>query len=274
MIKKILQKISLLFTLGLSYAVQVQQVQNPSVAVQKPTSMWVYAGIGLLVAIILGGLLILFFWIIYKIYKKFQDDARKSVDLEFYKFTTDIKMCRINSDGRFRYGRWWTFFLFKKRASIYADTENGLRHVGYYDGHAIKKEEYLIIGLFQKTGLFTSETDVLIIPYQLKHFVKFNDDFSLTIKNCEGVDEVMSSEFFSMPVFNAKRLNEKERYFVDFSNHVLENYFRTYAYRDVIKNNISEFRENIRDATEMNSTIQLKRKGGGDLNTNSGVKDN
>ena len=223
--------------------------------------VWTIVGITILICLV-GGVTL---WIGLKIWKKINEDRRKKTDLEFFKFNLDEKMCHINADKKYMYRTWWTIWLGRRRAKIYALTELGRKEVGEYAGECVKKEGYMLIALYQKYTFFQRETDVVIFPYDLaKDMIKKNDDFTIDIV-CEGIDEVLSSEYYSIPVISNQLNKQSESRFVDFSNEVMENYYRTYMYRDVIKNNISEFREGIKDATEMNPNIQHKRKSGGSL---------
>lgn len=228
--------------------------------------VWTIVGITILIAIV-GGICL---WIGLKIYKKINEDRRKKTDLEYFKFKIDEKMCLINADKKYAYRTWYTLWLGRKRADIYAMTELGRKHIGQYSGEAVKKEGYYLLSLYQKYSFFDRETDVVIFPYDLsKSMIKKNDDFSIDIV-CEGVDEVLSSEYYSIPVISNIQSEQAENRFVDFSNQIMEKYYKQYMYRDVIKNNISEFREGIKDATEMNPSIQHKRKGGGNLGNTPG----
>lgn len=206
-------------------------------------------------------------WIALKIYKKINEDRRKKDNLEYFKYTNDIKMCHINSDKKYIYRVWYKLWLGKKRAKVYALSSNGKKYVGDYLGEATKKEGFYILGLYQIYSFFNRETDIVIFPFQLsKQLIRKNDDFTIDLM-CEGVDEVMSSEYFSIPVFmNNVSRTKNDKLFTDFSNLVMEKYFREYAYRKVIKENIEEFKEGMKEATEMNPHIQLERKSVSSLN--------
>ena len=221
------------------------------------------AGIGIVVLI----LILIVTWIIKKIISKIKESNRKGYDLLFKMYTEDLKKCKLNSDGKYKYRNPLTLFLTFKKAKVYAETSEGKKFIGYYDGDSIKKEEYFILALEQRHSFFKRETDIVIMPYRLKKLVfKKNDDFTLTII-CEGIDEVMGSEFYSLAVFNNPEFDKYNKLFIDYSNDVLENYLQTYAYRDVIKNKILEFREQVSKAVDMNSSVQKERK------TNSNLKE-
>lgn len=208
----------------------------------------------------------IFYWIVKKIASKLKEGKKgKDKDYEFDKYTTDLRMIQINKDPKYKYRNPLTAFLFWKKARIFANTSLGKKFIGYYDGEAVKKEGFFIIGLEQRYSFFKRETDVLILPYQLrKDLIRYNDDFSIDI-DCEGIDETMSSEYFSLPVFKNYSNKEKDEIFTDFSNLVLTKYFKQFVYRDVLKGNMIDFANNIREATEMNPKVPLKRKTQDDL---------
>jgi len=219
--------------------------------------------ITVLICLIFGGLL----WVALKIWKKINEDRRKKDNLEYFKYTNDLKMCIINADKKYIKRVWYKLWIGKKRAKIYANTTHGRKYVGDYLGEATKKEGFYVLGLYQVYSFFSRETDIVIFPYELsKQIIKKNDDFTLDLL-CEGIDEVMSSEYFSIPVFlNTGDKMRDEKVFADFSNLVMDKYFKEYAYRKVIKENIEEFKEGMREATEMNPNIQVERKSVSALN--------
>lgn len=201
------------------------------------------------------------FWIIWKIYKKINEDRRTKDNTEYIKYLSDVKICKINSDNRYIKKHWWSFWLLKKRAGVYIKTQFGRKFIGYYVGEAVKKEEFFIMAIEQKNSFFARETDVVVMPYKLMRQVYLkNDDFTLDLV-CEGIDEVLSSEYYTMPVFvnpDNKKSNKKD--FIDFSSHIMDTYFKTYIERDATKEIIKEYRTNIKEATEMNSGLLLDRK--------------
>jgi len=216
--------------------------------------------ISVLVMIVLG----LIYWIVLKIYKKIKDIRKKKEDLEYYKYTMDLKMCHLNSDKHYRKKKAWTLWLFWKKADVYAVTELGRKFIGKYDGEAVKKEGFFLLSLEQKHSIFSSETDVVIFPYEIsKQIVRRNDDFTIDL-HCEGIDEVMSSEYYSIPVFKNTG-KDKKKIFADFSNMVMKDFFQEYVYRNVIKEQTKEYSDTVKEATEMNPNIQYARKDNSNL---------
>lgn len=220
-----------------------------------------------LITCFIGIIFTIIIWVALKIWKKINEDRRKKDNLEYFKYSNDLKMCLINSDKRYTGKVWYKLWIGSKRAKVYAVTTHGRKYVGDYLGEATKKEGFYILGLYQIYSFFNRETDVVIFPYELsKQLIRKNDDFTIDLI-CEGVDEVMSSEYFSIPVFqNSGDKMKDDKLFADFSNLVMDKYFKEYAYRKVIKENIEEFKEGMRDATEMNPNIQVERKSNSALN--------
>lgn len=231
--------------------------EEPASWIEGPSNFLFGTTIGL--SILIGLILLFFAWIMIKLIKWFIEERKKKDNLEYYKFSLDMKQAIINRDRRYIKRRWWSLWILKKRAPIYAETKNGKKLIGYYEGEADKKEGFFIIALYQIYSIRRREKDVLIIPYKLKEIVyKKNDDFSINLV-CEGVDETLSSEYFSLLLIENPNKDSK-KVFLDYSNQVMEEYFKEYVYRDKIKNLIIESRENVLDATEMNANIQLARK--------------
>jgi len=238
---------------------------NPSTLVSSApdTSILSYLNwkvvVGFILFCLIIGLFILFLaWIFIKITKWFQDDARSGKDLEFAKYKSDLRICKINSDKRYIKRRWWTLFIFKKHAPIYIYTLEGRRYIGKYFGEGTKKEGYFILSLLSKKGFFTREFDIIVLPSDLKKsIIKKNCDFSIDLE-CEGIDEVLSSEFFYIPVIKNKNLYDKK--FIDYSDKLMREYWQVYTHRNVMKDLSSEYKESIKEAVEINPNVQIDRK--------------
>lgn len=273
-IKKYFINIFLLIILIINVnAVSVVQVQDPNQIDQaKHTSEiggvtinWdfilkvVLWGVGILIVILI--LMWIFSWII----KKIREERKKMEDIEFRKYKLDLKVAFMNKNSKYKHRNPFLLWIFWSRAKIYARTSYGRKFIGKYDGELVKKEGYYVIAIQLTYSLFEKETDLLLFPFNLKdELVKFNEDGTIDIE-CEGIDETLSSQYFSLPVFKNTSDKEKAEMFADFSNEIMENYFRRYVYRDVIKTTIKDFANNVHDVTEMNPHIPLKRKTGNDL---------
>jgi len=221
------------------------------------------ASIGLVVIIILS----IIFFIVSKIIKKIKSNKKKMEDLEYYKYSIDLKNANMNKNARYKYKAWWSLGLLWSRAKIYARTSNGRKFIGYYDGELVKKEGYFLIAVELRHSFFKREIDLAIFPYNLKNeLIAFNQDGTIDL-NCEGLDEVLSSELFSIPVFDNNSSNVIKSRFTDYSDEIMENYFNKFSDRNVVKNLTIDYTNNVREATEINSSIPYSRK------TNSNLKD-
>jgi len=210
---------------------------------------------------IIGGIIIaIVMFIISKIVKRIKLNNRIKDDLEFRKYYLDKKNCEMNKKIKYKYKNPLTIWLLYKKAKIYLNTSEGKKFCGYYEGELVKKEGYFILAIELRQSFFKREVDLVIFPYKLKKYmIRYNDDFTIDLF-CEGIDEVISSEYFSMPVFNNKSNKDKKQIFLDFSDEIIKNYYEKYGYREILKENINQFSENIKKATEMNSQITINRK--------------
>ena len=272
MIKKINSLFIFLYLIIDSFAVTVVETTGQASPVQGTS---IIAGVtinwNVIVPIVIIGIIVTIFllivmWIVKKIVKKIRDSKRAQEDLEFNKFNLELKNAFINKNPQYKKRNPLWLWLLWYRAKVYARTSDGRKMVGYYDGELTKKEGYFIMALQMRHSFFKRETDLVLFPFQLKkHLVFFNIDGSIDL-DCEGIDEVLSSKYFSIPVFKDTSDKEKKKIFVDFSDDIRKNYFDKYVYRDVLKENIIEFAENVKEASEMNSSITYQRKTGNDLN--------
>ena len=258
-----------LLTFTSAYSLEIIKQQDQSGVVQtEEMSFWdeVMASmnwpliIGIIIIALFAGLfLFLFLKLIFWFINKFKDLKKSSDDILYYKYYLDYKACRINADKKFRSRNPLTLFITTKRAKVYAETSSEKKFIGLYEGHVVKKEPpgFFVMAILQKEGLFNHETDLVIFPENLrKDLVRFNEDGSINLY-CEGIDEVMSCEYFSIPVM---RDDKKDKNFVDFSELVQQKYYEPFVKRDMIRDNLEVYRENVREATEVNPYIQVDRK--------------
>ena len=217
--------------------------------------------LGIIILVVLS----LLIWGITKIVKKIRGNAKIKNDLEYRKYALDLKNAFLNKNPRYKRKSVLTLFMLWKKAKVYFRTSSGKKFAGYYDGELVKKEGYFVLALELRYTFFKRETDLVFFPYELKDkLIFFNDDGTIEIE-AEGIDETLSSEYFSLPVFKLEHKHEKEKLFADFSNALMERYFKEYVYRNVIKQNMLDFASNIHEATEMNASVPYKRKTGNDL---------
>ena len=247
-------------------AQQAQQMPDKISVIGGVTINWTAITSVLIIGSIVTVFILIVMWLITKIIKKIRASKKGKDDLELTKYNLDLKSCQMNKNSNYKHkSMWWLWLLFY-RAKVYARTSEGRKFVGFYDGECTKKEGYFIMAIELRHTFFNRETDLVLFPFNLKKsLVFFNNDGSIDLE-CEGIDEVLSSQYFSIPVFKDVSDSKKKKIFVDFSDDIRNNYFENYAYRDVLKENIKEFAENVKEATEMNSTITLGRKTSNDLN--------
>jgi len=221
-----------------------------------------------IIPVVIGGILfIIFAWIVWKIVKKIRSNRKKKEDIEYYKYTIDLKNAQRNKNTNYKYRNFLTIWLTYKRAKVYARTKDGRKFIGGYDGELTKKEGYFIIALELKHSFFKRETDLVIFPYNLKkQLVEFNFDGTIDI-NCEGIDETLSSEYFSIPVFDNKSDLEKNQNFVNYSNDIMKHYFQEFSHQKAMKDLTIDYTNNVREATEINASIPYQRK------TNSNLRE-
>lgn len=218
---------------------------------------------GVIIIIVLS----IIFFIVSKIIKKIKSNKKKLEDLEYYKYSIDLRNAHMNKNERYKYKNWLMLFLTYKRAKIYARTSNGRKFVGYYDGELVKKEGYFLLAVEFRHSFFKREVDLAIFPYNLKdELIEFNSDGTIDL-NCEGLDETLSSEYFSIPVFKNTSDIEKKQIFSNYSQEIMENYFQNFSNQNVMKSLTIDYTNNIREATEINSSIPYTRK------TNSSLKE-
>lgn len=219
-----------------------------------------------IIAIIVAIVLTIMILIISKIVKKIRSNKKIKVDLEYRKYALDLKNAFLNKNPKYKSKSPFFLWLMWTKAKVYFRTSSGRKFAGYYDGELVKKEGYFVLALELRYSFFKRETDLIFFPFQLKDkLIFFNDDRTIDIE-AEGIDETLSSEYFGIPIFKNTSNQEKKKIFADFSNDLMENYFKEYVYRDVIKNNMVDFANNIHEATEMNASVPYKRKTGNDLN--------
>lgn len=220
------------------------------------------ASIGSMIIIgLLGGLVVLlFYWLLMKVAKKVKDLRKSAQDFFYYKFLTDQKSCFINRDKRLKSRTWWSLWLFWKRSPVYLNDEGNFRKIGSYDGEMIKKESFVEIAVYTSLGLFKKDRFIILVPYQLRHIINKNDIGSKTelFINAVGIDEALNTDYYYLVLL--KDPKDPDNKLMDFNDFLQKNFMNKYVYRQVIKDNVLEFKDNIREAVEMNSDIQKRRK--------------
>ena len=237
---------------------------GPTSTIGSLTIHWEIVIPFIIIGTIIVIVLLIVMWIINKIIKKIRTKKKILTSLEFSKYTLDLKNAHMNKNQRFKYKSPLFLWLLFKKAKIYARTSEGKKFIGYYDGELVKKEGYFVMAVELRHSFFKREIDLVIFPYELKkNLILFNDDFTIDLE-CEGIDEVLSSEYFSIPVFKDTSNAEKKKIFTDFSDDIRKNYYENYSYRQVLKENMNDFALNVKEATEMNASVPYQRKTGND----------
>lgn len=222
--------------------------------------------------VIVMGLTIMFFgvllatfvlicaWIFYKIQSKIEETSREKNDFYFSIFNRDRQNAHFNADARLKKKNWKMMWFFYKRKPVYAKTKKGLKLLGHYDGETDKKENFYILTVYNKLGMFSYRTRAILIPKELKDVIVEKvtlDKQTYITLNCEGIDEVENTNYFLIPLIEDPN---KDKSFLDFADLIHKKYFEKLIYRDVIKENLQGYRQNMIDAVEGNLTIQAKRR--------------
>lgn len=264
----------MLITFNLGYSVSVVTAQQQNNQVVAPVDEGIFSQVSInwdviipvaIIAVIIGILVTIIFMIVGKIVKKIKSARRQKEDLEFYKYSLDLKNAFMNKNSKYKYKSFWTLFLLFKKAKIYARTSRGKKFIGFYEGEIIKKEGFYVLAVELRYTFFKREIDLVIFPYELSEgLIFYNDDGTIDLE-VEGIDEVLSSELFSLPVFKNVKDAEKKKIFVDFSDRVYKDYFKLFGDRKAHIDTLKDSAVKIREATEMNPQVPLKRKTGNDL---------
>ena len=264
MIKKFL---SLLFILLISslnvFAVVVVQqsadVKSPTE--EAVTNILTYIIIALMGLFIFSLFIILIAWIIWKITQYIQNLNKATYDF-FYKIFEDYnQQAHINRDMRFKKRNWKLLWLFWKREPVYINAigHKTIEAIGFYNGECHIKENYYIIGIYNKVGFLKYQEQLLIIPNELKQYVMkptFNKKEVFLI-NCEGVDIMANTDYFLMMLIPDYK-NDKN--YLDYSDDIYKNFLEQNTYRDIIKENLQQYRDGIIKSVETNPNVHFNRR--------------
>lgn len=241
-----------------SFAVQVvtQETTNPDVASKSASAIF----LTFIILFFLGfSLILLFIAILVKIYKSLSDYKRKKQDFLFDLFEQDNSQCHINRNTFMKKRNWKRVWLFWKRSPVYINTKEGLTIIGGYNGECIKKENFYMVSLHNKLGMFKQIEQIIMIPNSLRFIVKkvVIEKTEVLILDCEGVDQVGNTDYYYQPLIKSKQ-NEKE--YIDFADMIHKEYFEKTIYRDIIKVNLQQYREGIITSVETNPYTQFNRR--------------
>ena len=212
-------------------------------------------GTGLFLGLFVG-VIILIIWLIIR---NIRANERKHSDLLYGKYKIELEKCNHNKDTRLKWRNWKTGFLTFKRSQILLDTETGLKFFGYYDGEMIQKDKFYLIATYKITGIFTRDKDIVIIPYELRHKVKkdlINGNYVMTIK-AESIDEALNTDYYAQCVFKDSQNKDG---LISFNDYIQKEYMETYVLRQVVKDNLLDYKTSMDKAIELNPNIQYGRK--------------
>lgn len=240
-----------------------QKIADEPSAVSK-----IVAGISaslILGTIIMLGVVFFIGWIVVLLYNKvmdwFTEKSRMSSNLIYSQFYINKELCKRNADKSMRKPTWWSVFLYVRRNKVFVENEKGRQLIGKYDGHAYNKNGFMMISLFNWFNIKEKKTELIIIPDNIAEKIVYFDNKTtrkthLVLRNCEGVDQLHSTDLFLIPLI--RNPNTKE--FIDFSDLIYQKYFEEYNLRKVINDLNEQFKEAVRDATEINPYVHNKRK--------------
>jgi len=244
-----------IFCLNSVFAVQVAE-KTPS-AIEQGFGVMVLT---VLVMVVIGAVFILIFlYAIIIIFKKLSYHNRRNVDYRFEEFTLDNEQALMNRDRELKKRNWLYFFIFWKRSPVYAYTKNGAQMIGQYNGEVRKKENFYFISLHYKISMFKSIEKLLIIPHELEFSVQklFFGKNKVMFIECEGVDRFSNTDYYLLPLI-IDRTNKQK--FLDLTEIVKKSYIELNTYRNIISDNLGEFKQGITKAVEMNPNINYKRR--------------
>ncbi len=192
---------------------------------------------------------LIFAWILSKIYKKLTEHNKRKRDFMYDMFENDANQCHINRDTTLKFRNWKFLWFFWKRDPVWIDTgKNGMKVIGGYNGECIKKESFFLISVYNKLGFFKYiEQELLKEIYVGKKKVM--------ILNCEGIDQVDNTDYYLIPLIKDRKGN-----FLDFADMIHREYIEKTVYRDIIKEELLHYKIGITKAVEANPAVQLKRR--------------
>jgi hypothetical protein len=211
---------------------------------------------GLLLGLAVGVVIFVIYWII----KKIKENQRKHTDLLYSRFLIELKNSHQNRDTELKKRNIFTFGLTYARTDIYLNTkEKGIKYFGKYDGELLVKDNFYLIAVHRITGMFSREKDIIIIPYELRNKVrkeKINGKSMLLIEG-ESVDECLNTDFYNEIIFQDEKTKDK---LISFNDYISTHYLQNYVYRQIIKDNLLDYKESLDKIVEMNPYIQTERK--------------
>jgi len=253
--------IILLFGLLLNNVFSITIIENVKKTAPNPNSpLGSIIGGAIVMGVGLGIIVGLIIFIIWFIVNKIREAKRKHSDLLYQKFTIEVSKCHQNRDSRLKKRNFKTFFLTFKRSNILLNTqEEGLKVFGKYDGELIEKDNFVLLSIYRVTGVFSREKDIIIIPYELRKLLKkekHGKNWELIIK-AESIDEALNTDYYGQLVVKDNKDNDK---LINFNEYIQEKFMKKYIMRQVIKDNLLDYKSSMDKAVEINPNVQVERK--------------
>ncbi len=256
LLKKVIHIFMLIMLMATAFGVEV--VENAIVQEKKPLLTDQQK------EIIIWGLIIMIFlallsWLIWWIWKKIKENERKDSDLLYSKYLIDCKNTHQNRDTDLKYKNIFTFFLLWKRADVILNTERGMKYFGKYNGELIVKDSFFLLNIHRSKGWFSSEQDIIIIPYFLRKLFrkeKINGKYQIILE-AESIDEALNTDYYNVIV--VKNPTDKEK-LVNFNEYIVKEFMDKFVFRQTIKDNLLNYKESMDKVVEINPNIQTERK--------------
>jgi len=249
----------------MTYAVQIVQdvkpiVEEPVVNSGLRTFMIWFFGLGTLFLFVVF-ILFLFAMMILKFQKKVSEYVRKKKDFLYFNFEENTQFCNNNRDYNMKRRKKRTLFLTWKRAPVYIQDSTGeLRQIGEYNGETNEKENFYMVSIYNKIGIFKTIETIVLIPNEIKSRIVKKieiDGKKALILYCEGIDEVGSTDYYMIPLIID---NKNPNKFVDFSDMVRTQFTDKIIYRNEIKEILQSSRENVINSVEANPNVHFNRR--------------
>lgn len=262
----IIISISTGFSVEVSTTSNTEPEQKDSIVATLMGSFTFALVIGVGAFLILFGLIA---WMVFLVYQRFADkfyeELRKAENLEFACYYVNAKQCIRSARKDMRNPLWWSFSLIIKRSNVFIETETGRQLAGKYDGHTFKKEGFFVLSLYNRFNFREKKRELVVMPIEVSSKIVYFDSVTKKgrtdmIIRCEGIDETLSTEFFSIPL-----IKDDTGKFINFSNMIWEQFLKEYNLHKVITELNDDFKRAVRDATEINPNLQYRRKSGGNL---------
>lgn len=257
--KKLRTILLILSSMPIVNAVQVVQQTTPAVAEQGASGLATFILTIFIFSMIVIVVLGFFLYVLLRIYKSISEYTRKKNDFIFGLYKTDLAQCLRNSNPNMKKRNWKRLWFFYKRKPVYMRNKKGFDMLGMYDGECYKKEGFFCIALFHKLGIFKTYDNIILIPIKIKDELISTinvDGNQVYVLDCEGLDQLGNTDYYYQPLIWDKTRKE----FIDYNDEIHKNYFEKSTYRDIIKENLQQYRENVIKSLDANPKVQYERR--------------